>query len=321
MLEGIIPQLLLNDLPPLDAGASPAASSDGLPPLDAGSKPASKPAEPPAPATPPPAPIPDNEPPDDDIPPDDEQNTDEPAPVEDEPTEEVGNDAIFQSLLQEAGLADVPPQQQPGVPPGVSPAQWAMFLNWQNQQSQPQQQQPDAGQQQPPTQPGTLYEISDDDYNDAFESREGFGKVIGKIHDSMRQNMETQLQQQATQHQQSLAELYVDVMNRAEQMVYINDALRDNPDITAYGKQLQIALNIAREQNPDDLYGQVQDAVAMLKKDLVRYEKVKNTKKVDVRHKQTPPKQAGASSRGLHAGSKTAAVPGGLDFLAAVNGR
>ena len=280
-------------LPPLDAGANGSTSEGGLPPLDAGAADSTY-KEPEPDTAPDPVPAePVDEPIAEDAPVKDDNEDDDQSPIlksllEGDEAEAPATDEITQLRTRIAQLeaAKEQPQLQAAPPPE-------------------------------PALPSTFFELSDEEFDAAFDSKDGLSKVLGKVHDAHTR----QLTAQQTQFQQVLGDVYAGIMANAEQMVYLNDAFKENPEIAQYERPLKIALDLAKQQKPGNLYEQVQEAVAMLKSDLGKFEKIKSTKRVDVRSKQNAPRHSGSSPRTLNSGGKQEAQPGGLDFLAKVIGR
>jgi hypothetical protein len=285
-------------LPPLDAGANGSTSEGGLPPLDAGAA-GSTYKEPEPDMAPDPV---------------SDEPVDEPV-VKDTPAEDSDDEQspILKSLLE----GEDSPAQTPAIPEGVTSEEWATFQAWRAAQGQPQMPTDPKPDSTESSLPSTFFELSDEEFDAAFDSKDGLSKILGKVHDAHTK----QLQAQQAQFQQVLGDVYAGIMANAEQMVYLNDVFKENPEIAQYERQLKIALDLAKQQKPGDLYEQVQEAVAMLKSDLGKFEKIKSTKRVDVRPKQNAPRHSGSSPRTLNSGGKQEAQPGGLDFLAKVIGR
>lgn len=99
----------------------------------------------------------------------------QPEPEGEPESEEPDDDAVA------AQIEDVAPQA-PAIPEGVPPEQWQQFQQWQQQQALAvqQAQQPTVQQAQQPTVQPPPFELSEEDFDKAFASREGLTEVLNK---------------------------------------------------------------------------------------------------------------------------------------------
>ena len=290
------------ELPPLDAGAAPAPASAPSPLPD---------------PEPEPAPTPDTEP-------DDDPDTGSglsPEVGQDPDTDggantDTDDGDVDPEILAALDSSDTS-EGQPAQPPGVSSEQWQQFQAWQQQQAQLLQQQQPQPQQQP-----APFEVTPEDFDSAFADAQGLGNLLGKAQAASAQQAQQHIQQMAAQVSGALQEQWQRHLEATEEMLYLHEAIRDNPEIVNYQTAFKRALAKARTQNPD-VRGHVQDAVKMLKRAVTTADSIKATQKkgrVDVRGNKSAPKTAGSSARGVHRAAGRSGDDRGLGFLADVVG-
>lgn len=277
-------------IPPLDAGAS-----DTLPDLDPAPTPDLEPVVPdPAPADPP-APEPDPEP----VKP--EEGAPEPEPKGDD----IDHDIL--SAFSDDGT-EQPPVAPDAVPQGISPEDWAAYQKFKAAQAAPPA--------TPEPKPLAESDITDEDFNNAFDNPDAFRGALSKAANSAAARVRDELGARLAKVAEGL---YNDMASHMEQMFYIMEASKETPEIFQYQKAFKAAYaKTYANAKEGDLKTPVDEAVKLFKKTFTQFQAIKSNKKVDVRPKQTAPKGAGGSSnRELH---KTEKQPedGNLGFLASL---
>lgn len=215
---------------------------------------------------------------------------------------EEGDDEILGLVL-----GDKP--EAASVPAGISPEDWAEFQKFKESKTAPASApKEDIGSIDPAT-----LAITEEDFGAVFSDAEGLQNVLSKAGTATRR----QVHEDMTRAIEQLDGL---MTRKFEQMIHLHDATKDHPELTNYPEAFRAAMAKASAgATPGDLRTPVYAAVDMLKRELGRAEKIRNTKRLDVRGKQTAPQAAGSSNRALNADKKKSDDTG-VGFLGALYG-
>ena len=283
------------ELPPLDAGSRPEGE---MPPLDAGDESKPKPevryVE-------------------------RKQEKSESAPTpevseesEAEPESESEDDDEILNLI--AGGSRAEESETPAtekLPDGVSEEDWKAFQAYKQSQQVPSQE----PEPEPPV-PVNL-EITPEDFDAAFEDVDGLKSVLNKATTAANVRLKNELYGNL---QQAFETFGNNVISTVEQMIYLHEAVKEVPEIYNYPDAFRVAYAKAFKSAPKgDLRTPVTKAVEAMRREMARAERIRDTKKVDVRAEQKAPKGPKVTGRNSHK-AKNASDDDGLGFLAAIHG-
>lgn len=252
------------------------------------------------------------------VPPTDEPETTPEKPGEPEP--EVDGDDTPDADPDIVGLLQGE-EASAKEPDWKADPEYQKYQEWLKAQNPAQQEQ--KPEEQKPIDTNKLdFDISPEEYEDIFDADNGpkvFKSILGKQAEVLQNQARAMQAAMITQLNQVLEKNWLMQAQNQERMLYLHDALKENPElaITENQKAFSRAMEKAIEAH-DDPGDQVKNAVDAFNKALVVAKKVKATgDRVDVRPKQNAPRTTGASPRELHksTGQKPADVAG-LGFLA-----
>lgn len=165
------------------------------------------------------------------------------------------------------------------------------------------------------------FAITGEDYDKAFESPEGLMGVLTKYGSHIQNQSRGELNALLHQVNEAFVDQRLSLIRDMEKMLYLHQALQDNPEIFEKEAGFRVALSAADKKHSDPKE-QVQYAVETLRKALVKMNAVKETgNRVDVRGKQTPHRAASSTPRSLSTRSKPASEDNsGLGFLGRIWG-
>ena len=286
------------ELPPLDAGAKPEGE---LPPLDAGDESKPKPevryVERTAEKS--------------DSAPKPEVAEESEAESESEPEEDGDDDEILNLITGGAKTEEAETPATEKLPAGVSEEDWKAFQAYKQSQQVPSQE----PEPEPPV-PVNL-EITPEDFDAAFEDVDGLKSVLNKATTAANVRLKNELYGNL---QQAFETFGNNVISTVEQMIYLHEAVKEVPEIYNYPDAFRVAYAKAFKSAPKgDLRTPVTKAVETMRREMARAERIRDTKKVDVRAEQKAPKGPKVTGRNSHK-AKNASDDDGLGFLAAIHG-
>lgn len=255
--------------------------------------------------------------------------TDEPEATTEQPGEQ--NHELDGAATPEDDVADpdilglLKGEDAPAEDPGwKSDPEYQKYQEWlkaQGQAAVPEQ-------EQTPIDTNKLdFDLTQDEYEDIFDSDIGpqaFKSILGKQAEVLQNQSRAMQAAMVSQLNETLNKNWLMQMQNQERMLYLHDAVKDNPELVipenqkAFSRAMEKA--ITAHDDPGD---QVKNAVDAFNKAMVVAKKVKATgDRVDVRGKQAAPRTTGASPRELHKGTgQKAADVAGLGFLASAINR
>lgn len=221
------------------------------------------------------------------------------------------DDEILKAFSKTDG--DSGTEAKPSLPEGVTEEEWNAFQAYKAQQAQvPNQEQAKPEESAPPE----LGELTPEDYDGAFESVDGFKNAIGKAAGHAVKQAEERMYNNV---REALVHFNHDILSKMEQMLYVNEALREHPEIASYPDAFRVAYAKSfKNAKNGDLKTPVMEAVKTFKRELGRYQAISKTmERVDVRGKQQAPRSPGASSRNVHQ-SQSKDQDDGLSFISSL---